>query len=67
MLCVERPYYEEMNVLVRSLIESIVNGAFVQIAGEDEANAFMHFDSISLSKALRIASRRISGSLEHLL
>jgi hypothetical protein len=55
MLCVERPYYEEMNVLVRSLIESIVNGAFVQIAGEDEVNAFMHFDSISLSKALRIA------------
>ena len=33
----------------------IVNGAFVQIASEDEVNAFMHFDSISLSKALRIA------------
>jgi hypothetical protein len=55
ILCVERPYFEEMNILVRSLIESIVNGAFVQIAGEDEVNAFMHFDSISLSKALRIA------------
>ena len=55
MLCVEKPYFEEMNVLVRSLIESIVNGAFVQIASDDEVNAFMHFDSISLSKALRIA------------
>ncbi len=55
MLCVERPYFEEMNVLVRSLIESIVNGAFIQIATDDEVNAFMHFDSISLSKALRIA------------
>jgi hypothetical protein len=29
MLCVERPYYEEMNVLIRSLIESIGSGAFV--------------------------------------
>jgi hypothetical protein len=55
MLCVERPYFEEMNVLIRSLIESIVNGAFIQIATDDEVNAFMHFDSISLSKALRIA------------
>jgi hypothetical protein len=55
MLCVERPYFEEMNVLVRSLIESIVNGAFIQIATDDEVNAFMHFNSISLSKALRIA------------
>ena len=55
MLCLERPYFEEMNVLVRSLIESIVNGAFIQIATDDEVNAFMHFDSISLSKALRIA------------
>jgi hypothetical protein len=55
MLCVERPYFEEMNVLVRSLIESIVNGAFIQIATDDEVNAFRHFDSISLSKALRIA------------
>src|SRR5580704_11419548 len=45
MLCVERPYYEEMNVLVRSLIESVVNGAFTQIATDDEVNAFMHFDS----------------------
>lgn len=55
MLCVERPYFEEMNVLVRSLIESIVNGAFIQIATDDEVNAFMHFDSISMSKALRVA------------
>jgi len=55
MLSVEKPYFEEMNVLVRSLIESIVNGAFVQVASDDEVNAFMHFDSISLSKALRIA------------
>lgn len=55
MLCVERPYFEEMNVLVRSLIESIVNGAFIQFATEDEVSAFMHFDSISLLKALRIA------------
>jgi hypothetical protein len=55
MLCVERPYFDEMNVLVRSLIESIVNGAFIQIATDDEVNAFMHFDSISLSKALRVA------------
>jgi Family of unknown function (DUF5677) len=55
MLFVERPYFEEMNVLVRSLIESIVNGAFIQVASDDEVNAFMHFDSISLSKALRIA------------
>jgi hypothetical protein len=55
LLCLERPYVEEMNVLVRSLIESIVNGAFVQIASDDEVDAFMHFDSISLSKSLRIA------------
>jgi hypothetical protein len=44
-----------MNVLVRSLIELIVNGAFIQIASDEEVNAFIHFDSISLSKALRIA------------
>jgi Family of unknown function (DUF5677) len=56
MLCVDgKPFYEEMNVLVRSLIESIINGAFVQFATEDEVTAFMHFDSISLAKALRIA------------
>jgi hypothetical protein len=55
MLYVDRPHFEEMNVLVRSLIESIVNGAFIQIATDDEVNAFMHFDSISLSKALRVA------------
>lgn len=55
MLCVERPYFEEMNVLVRSLIESIVNAAFIQIATDEEVDAFMHFDAISLSKALRVA------------
>jgi hypothetical protein len=55
MLCVERPYFEEMNVLARSLIESIVNAAFIQFATDDEVNAFMHFDSISLLKALRVA------------
>jgi hypothetical protein len=55
MLCTEKPYFEEMYTLVRSLIESIVNGAFIQIASDDEVDAFLHFDSISLSKALRIA------------
>jgi hypothetical protein len=55
MLCVERPYYEEMYILVRSLIESIVNGAFIQIADDDEVNAFLHFDSISLAKSIRVA------------
>ena len=55
MLCTERPYFEEMYILVRSLIESIVNGALMQIASDDEVSAFLHFDSISLSKALRIA------------
>lgn len=55
MLCTEKPYFEEMNVLVRSLIETIVNGAFMQVATGDEVNAFMHFDSISLAKTLRIA------------
>jgi Family of unknown function (DUF5677) len=35
MLCVERPYFEEMYILVRTLIESIVNGAFIQIADDD--------------------------------
>jgi Family of unknown function (DUF5677) len=55
MLCVERPYFEEMYILVRTLIESIVNGAYIQIAEDDEVNAFLHFDSISLAKSLRIA------------
>jgi hypothetical protein len=55
MLCVERPYFEEMYILVRSLIGSIVNGAFIQIADDDEVNAFLHFDSISLAKSLRVA------------
>jgi hypothetical protein len=55
MLCVERPYFEEMYVLVRTLIESIVNGAFIQIAEDDEVNSFLHFDSISLSKSIRVA------------
>jgi hypothetical protein len=55
MLCVERPYFEEMYILVRTLIESIVNGAFIQIAEDDEVNAFLHFDSISLAKSIRVA------------
>jgi hypothetical protein len=60
LLCVERPYFEEMNILDRSLIESIVNGAFLQFATDEELTAFENFDTISLSKALRIAeaSRR---------
>jgi hypothetical protein len=52
---VERPYYEEMYILVRSLIESIVNGAFIQIADDEEVDAFIHFDSISLAKSIRVA------------
>jgi hypothetical protein len=55
LLCVERPYFEEMNILDRSLIESIVNGAFLQFATDEELTAFENFDTIALSKALRIA------------
>jgi hypothetical protein len=54
-LCAERPYFEEMNVVTRSLIESIVNGVFIQFATDEEVQSFMHFDSISLAKAIRIA------------
>jgi hypothetical protein len=55
LLCVERPYFEEMNILDRSLIKSIVNGAFLQFATDEELTAFENFDTIALSKALRIA------------
>lgn len=54
-LCAERPYFEEMNVVARSLIESVVNGVFIQFASDEEVEAFMSFDSISLSKMIRIA------------
>lgn len=54
-LCAERPYFEEMNVVTRSLIDSVVNGVFMQFASEEEVQSFMHFDSISLAKAIRIA------------
>jgi hypothetical protein len=54
-LCAERPYFEEMNVVARSLIESVVSGVFMQFASDDEVEAFMNFDSISLGKMIRIA------------
>jgi hypothetical protein len=54
-LCAERPYFEEMNVVTRSLIESIVNGVYIQFATDEEVQSFTHFDSISLAKAIRIA------------
>ena len=49
------PTSKEMNVVTRSLIDSIVNGVFIQFATDEEVQAFMHFDSISLAKAIRIA------------
>jgi hypothetical protein len=64
LLCVERPYFEEMNILDRSLIESIVNGAFLQFATDEELTAFEKFDTISLSKALRIAEGVSRGGVE---
>ena len=54
-LCAEKPYFEEMYVLTRSLIESIVNGVYIQFATDKEVEAFTNFDSISLHKAIRIA------------
>jgi hypothetical protein len=61
-LCADRPYFEEMNVVTRSLIDSVVNGVFIQFASDEEVQSFMHFDSISLAKAIRIAEGVAPGA-----
>lgn len=54
-LWADRPYAEEMGVLVRSLAEGMVNAAYIQIASDAEVNSYMAYDDIMLSKTLGFA------------
>ena len=51
-LWTERPYAEEMGVLVRSLAEGIINATYLQIADPREVESFVQFDGVELSKTL---------------
>ena len=63
-LYADRPYSEEMNVLLRSLAEMVVTGSYLQIATGDEVESYRQFDSIMLSKSMRLANELIPGCVE---
>lgn len=46
-------YYENMNVLVRCLIESVVNGAYLQSATDVEVKTYAMFDAIPVAKIMK--------------
>jgi hypothetical protein len=48
-------YYENMNILVRSLVELAVNGAYLQFASDEEVLTYQTFDAIPVSKLIRYA------------
>jgi hypothetical protein len=63
-LYVDRPYSEEMNVLLRSLAEMVVNADYLQISSEEEVESYRQFDSIMLSKSMRLANELIPGCID---
>lgn len=63
-LYADRPYSEEMNVLLRSLAEMVITASYLQIAPEEEVESYRSFDSIMLSKAMRLADELIPGCID---
>ena len=64
LLYVDRPYSEEMHILLRSLAEMVINAAYLQMAPEEELESYRRFDSIMLSKAMRLANELIPGCID---
>ena len=54
-LWADKPYSEEMGVLVRSLAEGMINAAYLQVAPEAELQSYIAYDDIMLSKTLDFA------------
>lgn len=63
-LYADRPYSEEMNVLLRSLAEMVINASYLQVSSEDELESYRRHDSIMLSKAMRLANDLVPGSVD---
>ena len=52
LLRAEDEFFEDANVLVRSLIETVINGVYLQNAPDEEVLAYRHFDVIPVAKLL---------------
>ena len=63
-LYADRPYSEEMNILLRSLAEMVINASYLQVCSEDELESYRRHDLLMLSKAMRLANDLIPGSID---
>lgn len=54
---------ESCAVIGRSLIETIVNGCYLQIASDEEVRAYQLFDVLPTSKLLRVVETKAPGEL----
>lgn len=54
---------DEMHILLRSMLELVVNACYLQHASEDEVRKYLHFDPINSHTALTDLERASSGKL----
>jgi hypothetical protein len=63
LLYTERPYSEEMNTLLRPLVELIVNACYIQIASDAEVECYRTYDTVMLEKSIRLAEEIVPTGL----
>jgi hypothetical protein len=50
------PYFEEMNILLRSLVELVINCLYLQVSSPEDLESYLQYDSIMLAKAIRFGN-----------
>lgn len=65
-LYADRPYSEEIHTLLRTLVELVINAAYLQICSEGELASYRQYDTLMLSKVMRLANELFPGCIDHI-